>query len=318
MQPSNGDAANDVKSARYGSTAHPGDSSWRPGEAPELELAVDGSPRQLTKPKFSILMPTLARPDVLPRAVRAVIDQDYEDWELLVKDGDGSAVVPEDPRISVIVGPDRNLTHAVNQLVVRATGDVLYWANDDDELLPGALHCVADTLGEAMWLRGLAEVTPADGSPTRVFGNELWDLREFARHNYLAEPAVFWRREAARAIGEFDEAVNLASDWDYFMRLGLRWEPRTVDRVLGRMNHHPGSLSIRQRELQDRHAEVIRTRYFGNELALRGEVAELHAEISRLHDVAGHTTQAYEASRSWRMTAPLRRIGDLARRRGKH
>lgn len=263
-----------------GSTQPPRDSAWPIGEAPELVAGSPGHERALETPMFSILMPTTGDRPSLRRAVEALLAQDYERWELVIKAVDAGAArrqLPVDDRIVLLDGPDRNLTHAVNLAMARATGDVFNWANDDDVLLPHALSYVAEHLRDAMWLRAPVEHVDDDGRHLTDSGNLPWDLVEQKKVPRVAQPGVFWRREAVASIGNFDESVPLASDYEYYIRLGERWAPRSVDRVVARYRFGGDVLSLTQQHVQNGQAERIRARSAYAELAKReAEIASLH------------------------------------------
>jgi len=114
-------------SRNRGSTQALQASAWPIGQAPELVAGTPGHEAALDTPRFSILMPTTGRRPSLRRAVEALVAQDYERWELVLKVVDADAArrqLPDDDRIVVLEGPDRNLTHAVNLAMEAATGDV--------------------------------------------------------------------------------------------------------------------------------------------------------------------------------------------------
>ena len=99
--------------------------------------------------KFSILLPTRNRLELLLLAIESVRSQDYGDWEVVVSDNasevDIAAAVSR-------IGELRILTHRFNQLVPvtdnwnaaleAATGDYFIMLGDDDVLLPGSLSTV--------------------------------------------------------------------------------------------------------------------------------------------------------------------------------
>ncbi len=290
-----------------GSMAPLGSSAFRPGEAPELDLSLPDTQARLHHPRFSVVMPARGHSERLERAVRAIVNQDYGDWELIIKSSSGGVRdrLPDDARIHVLEGPDRNLTHAVNEAIAHATGDVFYWANDDDQLLPGALRFVAEHLGDAMWLRGRVRVVDERGRELRIDGDHPWDLTTLKQSNMVCEPGVFWRRECVDAVGVLDESVPLASDYEYWLRLGDRWEPRTVDAILGEYTERAESLSVSQGALQAHQGARIYSRYAFAELArARIDVARLQERNRALDE----RLCAIEDSEWWRLTAPMRRV----------
>jgi hypothetical protein len=155
----------------------------------------------------------------------------------------------------------------------------------------------------------------------RVEGNDAWDAEALKRQNFVWTTGVFWRREAALAVGQMDEAVPLACDYDYWIRIGDRWAPKQIEQVLGRYVYHPESLSVRHLRRQYDDADRIRARY--GFVSLAAVAAELAACQQRNRDLAGEAAQIAEAldeiqaSEFWRATRPLRWALDRLRGRGK-
>jgi len=242
--------------------------------------------RELEHPRISILMPSRGRSERLLHATRAIIDQDYDDWELVIQESADTPAtrLPDDPRIVHLREEDRNISHALNIAMRRATGDILHYACDDDELLPGALRTVGAQMGDAMWLRALVQFVDENGGELFVADGRPWDLRSLQRWNWMPQPGVFWRRRAAQAIGEFDESVPLASDYEYWLRLATRWEPRTIDAVVARYYVHGESASRRFRTAQREQEELIVARY------RTGRAAALDRRVDRLSRWCRDTT----------------------------
>lgn len=206
--------------------------------------------------KISILMPTFNRPEFISNAINAILEQDYDDWELIIKDG-GKPVfdlIPDDKRIIYIHGKDRGITDAMNTAMKIASGDVFNWANDDDRISAGTLQFVAENIKDYKWMYG------------RIFmGNspygEAWNYERLKRGNIVPQPAVFWTREAIEKVGMFDESEDLVSDYEYWLRLGKYFTPLFVDRIMAYYTVHPGQITSRIQAEQLAQAARIRQKY---------------------------------------------------------
>jgi glycosyltransferase involved in cell wall biosynthesis len=94
--------------------------------------------------KFSVLLPTRNRLDLLQYAVETVRRQDHDDWEIIVSDNcsdddvGGYVASVGDPRIRCF-RTERfvPVTENWNNALVRATGDWVVMLGDDDGLLRG-------------------------------------------------------------------------------------------------------------------------------------------------------------------------------------
>jgi glycosyltransferase involved in cell wall biosynthesis len=99
------------------------------------------------QPLFSIITATYNRVHLLPRAVKSVLNQTYQNFELIIVD-DGSTDNTEDVcrcfsdhRVRYHKQtPNRGVLAARNKALDLATGDYVAILDDDDELVPQALE----------------------------------------------------------------------------------------------------------------------------------------------------------------------------------
>jgi glycosyltransferase involved in cell wall biosynthesis len=89
----------------------------------------------------SIIMPTYHRTHCIRDAIRSIQAQSYPHWELIVSDNGGDDYQFKDRRIVVIDSKGvASAAYARNQAIPNATGDLLGFLDDDDELYPDYLE----------------------------------------------------------------------------------------------------------------------------------------------------------------------------------
>ena len=108
----------------------------------------------MTRPLFSLFIPTFNRANTLPRALQSVLDQAFDDYELLLVD-DGSTDDTDDviaqwrPRFGNRLRSFRQQNQgkhvAYNRAAREAHGELLVLLDSDDALLPGALQALAQS-----------------------------------------------------------------------------------------------------------------------------------------------------------------------------
>ncbi len=193
--------------------------------------------------KISMIVPSFQQRRYLEATLKSLVEQQYPDLEILVMDGgsnDGSVEVIRrfEPHLAFwSSASDGGQTDALIHGFERATGEIFGWLCSDDLLLPGALmqigrffrrHPGIDAVyGDALWI-------DADGRVLRP-KKEMRFNRLVLRydHNYLPQPATFWRRRIYRRAGGLDRGFNLAMDGDLWSRIAR----------VGRFTHLPGYLA---------------------------------------------------------------------------
>ena len=207
-------------------------------------------------PKISIVMPCRDSVDWIERSIRSVIEQDYKNIELFIQDGgssDGTLEIikhyakQRPDLIRWVSEKDKGQADAINKGMKKVDGDILTHLNADDVYKKGALRKVAEYFMKnpnTMWAYGKADIIDANDKEIRkwiTLYKNFW-LRNYSYNtllvlNYISQMACFWRVEAARKIGEFDISQHLVIDYDYWLRLGKKYEA-------GVMNHYLASFRI--------------------------------------------------------------------------
>jgi GT2 family glycosyltransferase len=273
-------------------------------------------------PSVSILIPTLARPALLARALDSALEQELAPLEVIVGDETGEAqrVVEarSDPRLVYVCNP----THLgfganVTALCDRARGDLLLVLNDDDRLDRRFLTVCVDRFGATPDLGVVFTnhvIENAHG--TRVRKTTLREGRhdefgvQVVRHNPVPISAAVFRAEAWRDARPLPDTG--AADFVLWTRIAeAGWGFYFVDEPLMTYMSHNGALSASPRFTEDTmvalqsvrfrspEAERLRERWLGDALLTRasrriraGELGAARADVARAHAVAGRTPRS--------------------------
>jgi glycosyltransferase involved in cell wall biosynthesis len=262
--------------------------------------------------KLSIVTPSFNQAAYLERTIRSVLAQRDLVHEYFVIDGGSTDASVEiikafAPGIDHWVSePDRGQCDAIHRGFERATGDVLYWLNSDDVLLPGALERVHAAFESAPGIDVVSGYGVAIDAEDRILHvrRRPHDSPWWARMGYVrvTQPCCFFRRGLYEAVGGLDLDLHCVLDTDLWYRMfrnGTRW--RGVDHYLAayRLHAEAKGSTLTKRYQQER--ELMKTRY--PEMVGR----KLHHALGR---VAYYATQLATGR-------TFASIGDMKRYRGK-
>jgi len=209
-------------------------------------------------PRVSVIVATRDYGRFLAETLQSVFDQTFADWELIVVD-DGSrdhtpevvASVSGDPRVRIIRTDGLGQSRAKNLGIGLARAPLLAFLDGDDVWLPTKLEKQvrrfdADPATGVVYSRrhlideaGLS--LPAREIPFhrgRIFN-------EILLTNFVTFSSVVVRREVFTEVGTFDERLDLAIDYDLWLRVAPHWEFDYVDEPLVKYRTGHGNLSKR-------------------------------------------------------------------------
>lgn len=199
------------------------------------------SPRLSPQPLVSIVTPSFNQGYFLRRTIDSVLAQTYPNIEYLVVDGgstDGTLDVlcAYGDRIRWLSEPDSGQTNAINKGLALARGEIMGYLNSDDVLLPDAIAKVAEYFREhpsCDLIYGDADYIDEDDNVIGKYATAPYSFDRLLRDCCICQPAAYWRARAAEEIGSFDERLEYAMDYDYWLRLdrsgfAIRHMPETI------------------------------------------------------------------------------------------
>lgn len=249
-------------------------------------------------PRITIVTPSLNAEKTIERTLRSVEDQVYPNLQLICVDGNSSdgtqAIIGRYRHIvsHVILEEDKNAADAVNKGFKFADGDIFCYLNADDALAAGALACVAQNF------LNNPDIDVLTGGCHRIFadGSELITqvpdgfLDTLSMRNAIEQPSTFWRADAHRRAGSFDDSYQLAFDWEWWNRLrssGAQF--KRIPDVLSVYYFSDGNLTSRGGlRVIDEMYRVTKT--YG---PFRGYIADVYRFLFRTFDMHGYCDQSF-------------------------
>lgn len=151
----------------------------------------------------SVIIPAYNAEDVLSKCVNSVLQQTYQNIEMIVVDDgstDGTASLADDlaahcPRMRVLHQPNKGLSEARNAGIQSSKGSLLFFLDADDYIEPNELEMLClemEKAGADLVVGGLVYEMP-DGARGKTLVPErgVADEKEYWRRAYLDSPGDY-------------------------------------------------------------------------------------------------------------------------------
>ena len=199
-------------------------------------------------PKVSIILPTYNRAHLIGRAIQSILNQTYQDFEIIIID-DGSKDDTEkiirgfqekDNRIKYIrFEENKGAAAARNAGIKMSKGEYITFQDSDDEWVIDKLEKqmkVIETSSEnivvycGFWRIDGDEKTYI---PDIKISNREGNIhKELLKGNFVDTPSILLPKKNLEKIGMFDENLLRLQDWDLSIRLSKYYNFKLIDEPL--------------------------------------------------------------------------------------
>ncbi len=250
-------------------------------------------------PKVSVAIPTYNYARFLGEAIQSVLDQTFEDFELIIVD-DGSTdstreVVMsfKDGRIKYIYQKNRGVSAARNTGITASVGEYVAFLDADDMWLPQKLALQVKAMDSApragVVYTDHYHFDPRTGLVTRTsFQNRKRPpprgrvLEQFIE-SFLGTPSTLLiRRDVFAQVGMFDETLKGCEDDDMLFRMASRFEFEVVPEPLIKKRMHASQITQQPRSYLPYHLaylyKAIQSPVLNDQMRakMRNDLAEYH------------------------------------------
>ncbi|MCP4457244.1 MAG: glycosyltransferase [Cytophagales bacterium] len=229
--------------------------------------------------KVSVILPFYNAVQTLEIAIRSILDQTFQDFELLLIDNnsiDGSTEIArralEDGRVRLIQESNQGVVYAANRGLEEACGSYIARMDADDWSFPNRLEKqveLLDTNPSIGLVSGGVEYfgkSPKEGFTKYldwinglVGINEIY-LNQFVEYP-IVNPSIMFRRELTEKFGVY-KSGDFPEDYEYFLRLqqeGVRM--KKADCAVIKWNDLPNRLTRTHVNYSEEAFDRIKSKY---------------------------------------------------------
>jgi glycosyltransferase involved in cell wall biosynthesis len=227
-------------------------------------------------PTVSVIIPTYNRAHLLGRSLRSVLNQTYQDFEIIVVD-DASTDDSETVILSLDNEKIRYLRHeknkgataARNTGIKAAKGSYIAFQDSDDEWLPEKLEKQMKVFESAppevgVVYTGYYKISGNNitYAPSSYFTKKEGNLyQQLLKVNHLSTQCILVYKHCLEKVGSFDENLPRHQDWELAIRLAKHFEFKFIDEPLAIVYRDHASISTNQDALV-KASEIIFNKHF--------------------------------------------------------
>ena len=237
--------------------------------------------RRAAAPAVSVIVPTLDRPRLLEIALRSILDQTFQDFEIIVVNDAGAPVADVvarlggDRRIRCVDNPTRRgHSGARNAGLGVARGRYIAYLDDDDSFRPDHLATLTAALADGRHAVAYSDAERAKvGDDGAVLACDVpystdFDPDALLLTNFIPMLCVLHERACVGAVAGpggafFDEGLPVLEDWDLWIRLSRRYPFVHIPRVTSRFTVRTNGSSVTTERIRafEQTEQRLRRRY---------------------------------------------------------
>ena len=221
--------------------------------------------------KVSIIIP-FYNCRYIARSISSALNQSYKSIEIIVVD-DGSTehvelLKPFIKKIIYIKKRNGGTATALNQGIIRASGDYIVWLSSDDLLYSTKVEVQLDFMKNNNFMFSFTDYICIN-EKTQIISppiapenpNKATLLEGLKRGCPINGSTVMAKRELFSSVGFFDETLIYAHDYDYWIRTFLKLDQGYLNQLLTlyRIHQRMGSRRYSKKIVEE--TEIIENRY---------------------------------------------------------
>lgn len=201
------------------------------------------------------MLPTYNGEQYLAEAIKSCLNQTYKNLEIIIVDDGSTDSTPKicqefcekDSRVIYHRNKtNKKLPASLNVGFAKTTGPLLTWTSDDNAYKPQAV----ETMVEFLKKNPDIDMVYANYDVINEKGSVLYTefvskSNEMLRKNLIG-PCFLYRREMYEKLGNYDEALFLAEDYDYWLRAYVNCQIEPLNQNLYLYRYHPQSLTFKR------------------------------------------------------------------------
>lgn len=283
-------------------------------------------------PRVSVVIPTFNCATYLPSAIDSVLNQSFNDFEILVVD-DGSTDGTIDrlrqyaKHIHYVYQENAGASAARNRALSLSTGEYIAYLDADDVWYPTKLErqiAFLDTNKEYGLVHSdVSVIDEQDEIIHRQFNSETARsvpqgscMLELLQHSHIQTLTVVERRDCFQKVGGFDDRIPIAQDYLHWIMIALEgWKFGYIKEPLGKYRWRRGSLMAGRRRLLEDYERIyaillnettLGSRYGKQAIEIvEKRIISVQRDLARVHYAEGHNTMARRRLASLIQQTPL-------------
>ncbi len=207
--------------------------------------------------KISIITPSYNQASFIERTIISVLEQNYPEFEHIIIDGGSTDntlnILKKYKHLKWVSEKDKGQSEAINKGFRKATGDIIAFLNSDDTYSKGSFFMVNEYFinnPDKKWACGKCRIININDVEIRryitLYKNLLlkrYTYKNLLKENFISQPAVFWKRELIEEIGYLNENEHFCMDYEYWLRIGQKYDAGIICYYLSNFRYYPSSKS---------------------------------------------------------------------------
>lgn len=219
----------------------------------------------MLKPTVSIVTPSYNQGEFIEETINSVLSQNYQNIEYIVVDGASTDNTVEilkkyASKIKWISEKDNGQADAINKGFRMTKGEIIYWLNSDDVLLPGSVSKIVDEYNnnpDVDIIYGKCHFTDVSNKIVGKYPTEIYNFRRLAMFNFICQPSAFFKRKAFFESGCLNEHLKYALDYDLWIRMAKKFNFKYLPEFLSCYRLHDASKTVDTKQALANNKETL-------------------------------------------------------------